>query len=270
MSRTMRSLITAALVLLAFPQTAEPCECQSNPVSLLAPHDGATGVPLNSRVLIAAEKVGEGKWSADDATLQTPPLSLAPLDKKGKPGAPIDASVSMLSSAAYGTVFSVSPRKPLKANTGYALVRLEGPKKRKVREQYSTFTTGATADTVPPVFAGLDRFSVMLSHIQKTKCHNTQPPYRQIIWEIGGVTDDGTQQDDLIRILYVQRKGDVRTVQLIEPATSPATKINGTKCDAFRARFERDEEVCGVVEVVDLAGNVAGGTVEKCMVAKKM
>ncbi len=274
MSRTMRSLMVISSILVAavaLPRAAEAaCECQSNPVSLLAPHDGATGVPTNTRVLIAAERVGESKWAADDATLQTPPLTVAPLDKKGKPGAPVDSSVSMMSSAAYGTVFSITPKKPLKPNTGYALVRLEAPKKRKVKEQYATFTTGAAADTVPPVFSGLDKFSVMISHQQKTTCHTTQPPYRQIIWQIGDVTDEGTPLEELIRIFYVQRKGEVRTVRLIEPATAPATKINGTKCDAFRPRFDKDEEVCGVVEIVDLAGNVAGAGVEKCMAAKKM
>lgn len=270
----MRGLLLVAAILTVAARPADACECVVRTVDLLVPRDGAINVPTNARVLVAAEKVGEGRWAATDATQPPPVLTVAPIDKKGKVGAPVESLVSMMMGEADGTVYVVKPTKALKPNTQYALVKLEAPKgkkkSKKIAAQFMTFTTGAGADTAAPVFAGLERFAPMLSHQNKTKCHDTDPPYRQIIWEIGDVTDEGTAREDLIRILYIQRKGETRTIRLIEPATVASTKITGTRCDAFQARFEKNEEICAVVEIVDVAGNVAGATVEKCAPVKKM
>jgi hypothetical protein len=46
--------------------------------------------------------------------------------------------------------------------------------------------------------------------------------------------------------------------------------VDDTTCTPFRQKMKVGEEVCASIEVVDLAGNVAGSTVEKCFTAKKL
>ncbi len=262
-------LLAAGFVAVAAARTAATaCECAGGAPTVLLPRDGATNVPTNARVLVSSEKVGEGKWAGADASKPPPVLALAAIDAKGKVGAPLDSTVSSMLSEAWGTVYVVTPKKPLKAGSKYALVRVV---KKKATDQYGSFTTGAAADTAPPVFAGIERFTAIIGHQVRTKCSSGDPPYNQLSWDYGSATDEGTAAEDLVRILYIQRKGEQRTIRLVEPAASaPVMSVDGTICDAFHPTFKAGDEICATVEIVDLAGNASGSAIEKCMAARKM
>jgi hypothetical protein len=264
-----KAILAAACAAVLASNPAEACECAAGP-EIVLPRDGAADVPLNARVLVSAEKVGEGKWVGADTTAPAPRIGIAPIDKKGAPGAGVPVAITTMLSEAYGTVFVVKPKKPLKASTQYALVKLGDKKKKEKPVAVATFTTGTAADGSSPVFAGIERFTAVVAYTSRTKCSAGDPPYRQISWEHGQVTDDLAKPEDLVRILYVQRKGEERTVRLIEPAAHKgATSLTGSVCDPFKAMFDAGEEVCATVEIVDLAGNAAGANIEKCMLAKK-
>jgi hypothetical protein len=273
---SMRRNVVRFIVLLALALAgvsaargvAAACECAGGTPTVILPRDGATGVPLNTRILVSSEKVGEGKWAGADASKPAPALSLAPIDGKGKSGAPVESTVSSMLSEAWGTVYVITPKKPLKANTTYALVTVV---KKKATTRFTSFTTGAAADTAPPVFAGIERFTAIIGHQVRTKCSSGDPPYNQLSWDYGSATDEGTAAEDLVRILYIQRKGEQRSIRIIEPgASAPVMSIDGTICDAFHPTFKAGDEICATVEIVDLAGNASGTAIEKCMAARKM
>jgi hypothetical protein len=271
MRRNVLRFIVVFALLLGARQVASACECAGGAPTVLLPKDGATNVPTNTRVLVSSEKVGEGKWAGADQSKPAPVLAVAPVDSKGKLGAPIDSTVSSMLSEAWGTVYVVTPKKALKASTRYALVRVA---KKKATEQYGAFTTGTAADSAPPVFAGIERFTAIIGHQVRNKCSNGDPPYNQLSWDYGSANDEGTAgtpAEDLVRILYIQRKGEQRTIRLIEPASSaPVMSVDGTICDAFHPTFKVGDEICATLEIVDLAGNASGSAIEKCMAARKM
>jgi hypothetical protein len=254
----LATAFVVGFVLTAGARSAAACECAGGAPTVLLPRDGATNVPTNTRVLVSSEKVGEGKWAGADASKPAPVLAVAPIDAKGKTGAPIDSTVSSMLSEAWGTIYVVTPKKPLKASSKYALVRVV---KKKVAEQYGSFTTGAA----------VERFTAIIGHQVRTKCSSGDPPYNQLSWDYGSATDEGTAAEDLVRILYIQRKGEQRTIRLVEPgASAPVTSVDGTICDAFKPTFKVGDEICATVEIVDLAGNASGSAIEKCMAARKM
>lgn len=260
-------LIGVVVVFAAAPtRAAHACDCAGTAPQILLPRDGATNVPTNARVLVTAEKLGMDRWAGTDAT-RTPKLGIAP--KKG--GAAVKAMVGTMMSEAWGTVYVVTPARPLKAGTAYQLVVLG--KTARDRKAVSGFTTGKVADTAPPVFAGIDRFTAIVAYRGSTgsKCDG-QPPFEELTWRYDVATDDGTDPNDLVRILYVQRKGESRAIKLIEPfdAAKPVLSVDDTTCAPFHQIMKTADEMCATIEVVDLAGNVAGAAVEKCTTAKKM
>lgn len=254
------------------PTAARACECVDPGFSLQLPRDGATGVPTNARVVVTAERLGLDRWVGTDPQ-RTPVIALVPVPKKKgqKKGKPVKALVGTLVHERWGTIVTAQPEKPLEPNTTYEVVLQTGPKPARWKP-VSTFTTGAAADTAPPVFAGLDRFTAVVSFRSPVSKCDGQPPFPELTWKYPAATDDTTAAGDLLRILYIQKKGEPRQVRLIEAvdATRPVTNVSGGLCDPFRVTLQPGDEVCATVEVVDLAGNVAGAAVEKCMVARKL
>ncbi len=245
---------------------ADACDCQDGTPSLLLPRDAATNVPTNARVLVSADKVGLEKFAGADAS-RTPKLALVAVKGGAKPKVLI---TSMLSEA-WGTVYVVTPDKPLKASTAYQLVAPGATAKDKPRV-VGTFTTGKAADTTAPAFVGLDRFTAVVAYrASQGKCDG-KPPFHELTWKYDAATDDTTDPKDLVRILYVQKKGETRAIKLIEPfdAAAPVTGTGDGPCAPFHQKMKVGDEMCAIMEVVDLAGNVAGASVEKCMTAKKM
>ena len=267
-------LVLASLaVMAAVPTRARACDCPDKTPQILLPRNGATGVPTNARVLVSADVIGEGKWAAADATTPMPGLAVAPIaapakgSKPARPGSPVPVAVSAMMSEAWGTVYVVTPKQPLKAKTAYAVVK-PGEKKGSL-EIVGTFTTGAAADTQAPVFAGIDSFTAVIAYQRKLSDCDGDPPSEQLTWQIGAVSDDTTAPGDLIRILYVQKKGEQRTVRLIEPwDRAPVTAVTDRTCDPFHPVMKVGDEMCAVIEAVDLAGNASGAAVEKCMIAQ--
>lgn len=268
-------LLAVLVALVARPaagdRPAPVCTCSTSTPSILLPRDGATGVPTNVRVLLTADRVGLDAWAGTDVA-RTPPLGIVPRPVKKK-GArkPVKAVVTSMLSEAWGTIYIVTAQKPLKANTAYDVVVMAG-KKPAQWQVISGFTTGAAADTAPPIFAGVERFTAVVSYRAAVSVCDGRPPFQELTWKYGQATDEGTAAGDLLRILYVQRKGEPRQVRLIEPfdAATPITGVSGSTCDPFRPVIQPGDEVCATIEVVDLAGNVAGAAIEKCMTAKKL
>jgi hypothetical protein len=272
---TMRIACTVAVTVAALaaqPARASACQCTDRAPKFVLPRDGATSVPTNARVLISAEMAGAARWAAADATAPLPALAIAPMKpgvkgKKPTPGKPVEVLVSSMLSEAWGTVFVIVPKKPLVAKTLYALVK-PGEKKGTF-DVITTFTTGETADTQPPVFGGLEHFTALIAYQRKLSDCDGDPPSEQLTWRLGDVSDDMTAKGDLIRILYVQKKGEQRTIRMIEPwDLEPLKAVTDNRCDPFHPVLKVGDEVCGIMEAIDLAGNASGGAVEKCMAVR--
>jgi hypothetical protein len=263
------SLAVASIVWLA-PGVARPCDCAEVRPSILLPRDGATDVPINTRVLVTPDRLGLDAWVGTDMS-RIPSIAVMPVTAKGVRGAALKARVSVMLSEGGGTVIVLTPDKPLKASSDYELVHRVG-KTKKDWVSVSRFMTGKTADTAAPSFDGAQGFTAVVSFRSAvTKCDG-KPPYSELTWKYGDAKDDRATTGDLLRITYVQKKGEQRTIRLIEPtdAPQPVREIAGSLCDPFKVAMQAGDEVCVTVEVIDLAGNAAGSLVEKCMVAKKM
>ena len=100
---------------------ADACECADSTPEILAPHDGAAGVPTNTRVLVSALKAGAAKWAASDATAKPPALAVAPM-RAAKPGKGVKAAISTMMSENWGTVFVIAPARPLAPGTRYVII----------------------------------------------------------------------------------------------------------------------------------------------------
>jgi hypothetical protein len=259
--------VLAVMFVALWGRQASACDCKDGAPSLLLPRDGATGTPTNARVLVSADKVGLERFAGADVT-RTPKLAIVAV----KGGARPKVTVTAMLSEAWGTVYVVTPDKPLAANTKYKLVA-PGKTAKDKPVDVGSFTTGKATDTKPPVFAGLTRFTAVVAYRAGSgdKCEG-QPPFHELSWAYDAATDDGTDAKDLIRILYVQKKGEARAVKLIEPmdAATPVTAVDDNACSPFHQKMKVGDEVCAAMEVVDLAGNAAGASVEKCMAAKKL
>ena len=262
--------VIALFAFLAVRPAHAACTCPDRTPDLLLPRDGASGVPRNTRVLVSAARVGAAKWAAADASAALPALKLVTM--KGelpKPGAAVKASVSSMLSEAWGTVYVVRPAKPLAAATSYGLLLDEKGDERRL---IGTFTTGKASDVTPPQFSGIDKLTAVVSFRPAMNACDGETPFEELTWRYGSATDDLGAPGDLVRFLYVQKKGEPRVLKLVEPvdAKPPVNAVNGSQCDPFRPRMRVGDEICAIVEVLDLAGNVAGSAAEKCMLAKKM
>ena len=267
------AILLLAPVILVMGSPADACECADSTPEILAPHDGAAGVPTNTRVLVSALKAGAAKWAASDATAKPPALAVAPM-RATKPGKGVKAAISTMMSENWGTVFVIAPARPLAPGTRYVIIATHpapGAGAQSGQTVLGSFTTGKGPDKTAPVFGGLDNFTAVVSYRSPAgKCDGTSP-FRELTWGYGEAQDAGTDPVDLLRILYVQKKGEPRQVRLIEPGGArPVTAVRGAACDPFAVGISAGDEVCAILEVVDLAGNAAGGVVEKCMAAKKM
>ncbi|MFH0902894.1 MAG: hypothetical protein V2A73_19880 [Pseudomonadota bacterium] len=267
--------LLSMLLLMGADRPAATCDCPQRQVSILLPRDGASLVPTNVQLLVSAEIAGANRWWAADATAIMPNLRLLLLKKnadRARPqGREVKTAVSSMLGEAYGTVFVVRPEKPLAVNSNYALVVATGAEGQEVKT-ISAFTTGAGTDVQPPVFAGIEDLTAVVAFRPRANVCDNEPPFEQLTWKYGEATDETTSPGDLVRVVYVQKKGEQRSVRLIEPASAPSSPLRtlDNKCDPFRLVFQPGEELCASVEVMDAAGNVAGGSVEKCMVAKRM
>lgn len=265
------AVVAAAVLAMSVARPAyAACTCVPQTPDFLLPRDGATGVPRNVRILVSAGRIGASQWAATDASAVPPPLRLAVVTgAEHRPGAAVKAVVSSMLSEGYGTVFVMRPAKILAARTTYGLLLEEqGAGLRLI----GTFTTGAVEDKLPPAFAGIDRLTAVVSFRPAMNACDGESPFEELTWGYGAASDDAAPPTDLVRLLYVQKKGEPRILKLVEPFDVPTavTSVNGSQCDAVKPRMKVGDEVCATVEVVDLAGNAAGSAVEKCMVAKRM
>ena len=270
-------LICAALAAFA-PAQADACKCAPPSTSFLLPKDGATAVPTNARVVVTADRLGLDRWIGTDPS-QLPDLALvarASLKAKAKakarppkPGTRIKARVSTMLAEGSGTVFVITPEQVLRADTSYDLV--VWAKQPAARRPIASFTTGTLADLQPPAFAGLDRLTAIVAfHPPSSRCDG-KPPFNQLVWAYGAAKDDLSAHDELVRLLYVQRKGEPRTLRLVEPTNvaAPRTRIDGTLCQPFHVTMVPGDEMCAILEVVDVAGNASGAVSERCMTARQ-
>jgi hypothetical protein len=269
--RAIAALLVAVTALLPGGPARAACDCTDATPSIVLPRDGATGVPTNARAVVSAEVVGESRWAGADASAALPALGVAPIAQpaKGKapakPGKAVAGSVATMLSEAWGTVYVVTPKQPLKPKTVYAVVKTS----KTATDIIATFTTGDGPDAAPPVFGGIESFTVVLAFVRKQGDCDGEPPSGQLTWKLGAVTDDSAGPADLLRILYIQKKGEQRTIRLIEPwDRKPVTAVTNKVCDPFHPILKAGDEVCAIVEAVDLAGNVAGSAVEKCMTVR--
>ena len=230
---TLRACFLLAAVLVAAPRSADACSCMfGSPIVL--PADGATGVPLDTRVWVGSQ------WNTDDGTGEA---GFAETELLGPDGARVPGSMTGIVSRQDGlSVFT--PDAPLAPNTRYT-VRVEAGGLE------STFTTGEARSAGAP---GVPEAEVLETEVDPNREESACGPVAVALLR---VRHDGV-------LALADREGSAT----YDPARADGSVTGLTEEDTFSLGTslclhtwpEADEGASTEVRfaAVDLAGNFSG------------
>ncbi len=142
---TLLSFHLAAAGALLLPAPAHACSCALNNTDYLAPADGATEVPTNTRIWVGGAHFGDDSPTVEDLE-SSPPFLLLQDD-----GTEIELSAGVLSESSL-SIAVFTPTAELVAGGVYSLVKeiynLDSPEPTLV--SLTTFSVGGAADLEAP------------------------------------------------------------------------------------------------------------------------
>jgi hypothetical protein len=225
------------------------------------PANGAQGVPTNARMIVSEMRLIE-LFRRDPGA--QPELRLLVVSRRGSL-VPVSAALERLSNDPWSALFLLTPAAPLAPETEHVLVVVDPD--QRVTHDLTRFRTGAGPDAVAPRFRGVRRARVRVGPTRDVgTCAVREEGHSSASWSFAPASDDTTAVADLLFVLSVRRGEGSRQPVLVGPwgADGPPPGGEDVLCSLFRPGLTRGATLCVSIEVVDLAGNRAGGDVERC------